>query len=324
MLLNVWGFEYQEQELKSDKGLQMLYNRWMIHHDVQVEQGMKKFHVFKENAIHVLTANNVTRSYKLKLNMFANLTASEFFDMFICIELKNMIAPSAKQSIYENDEVQSPVSVDWRQMGAVTEVKTQGDCGSCWALATVAAVEGINYIRTNELVSLSAQELIDCDTENFGCGGGSRRRAFEYIMKNGVTTEANYPYKAVTGECDPSKSKGIKVTINTYGYVRRNDEAALLKTVASQPVTVGLDTSLFQFYSKGILTGHCETGISHSMLVVGYGTEPDGTKYWIVKNSWSPEWGESGYVRIERGIADPKGRCGIAMNPVYPVKFPVR
>lgn len=108
--------------------------------------------------------------------------------------------------MYENVE-SIPPSVDWRTKGAVTPVKDQGQCGSCWAFSTVVAVEGINYIKTKKLVSLSEQELVDCDTnQNEGCNGGLMDIAFDFIKKKeGITTEDKYPYKAEDGTCDVSK-----------------------------------------------------------------------------------------------------------------------
>ncbi|XAR50269.1 Zingipain [Bertholletia excelsa] len=225
--------------------------------------------------------------------------------------------------MYENvDRV--PPSVDWRKKGAVTPVKDQGQCGSCWAFSTVAAVEGINKIKTNKLVSLSEQELIDCDTkQNQGCDGGLMDLAFDFInQKGGLTTEDDYPYRAEDGTCNVSKENSPSVSIDGHENVPENDENALLKVVASQPVSVAIDagSSDFQFYSEGVFTGDCGTELNHGVAIVGYGATLDGTKYWVVKNSWGPEWGEKGYIRMQRGISAEEGLCGIAMEASYPIK----
>ncbi|PKI50366.1 hypothetical protein CRG98_029246 [Punica granatum] len=144
--------------------------------------------------------------------------------------------------------------------------------------------------------------------------------AFEYIKQNGgITSEANYPYQASDGKCD--KNSPV-VSIDGHENVPVNDEDALLKAVANQPVSVAIDAGGmdFQFYSEGVFTGRCSTSLDHGVAVVGYGTTLDGTKYWIVKNSWGPEWGEKGYIRMERGISAKEGLCGIAMEASYPVK----
>ncbi|XP_059638892.1 vignain-like [Cornus florida] len=198
------------------------------------------------------------------------------------------------------------------------------DTGSCWAFSTVVGVEGINQIKTKKLVSLSEQELVDCDTkENQGCNGGLMDYAYKFIkQKGGLNTEDNYPYTAEDGTCDASKENSPVVSIDGHENVPANDEDALLKTVANQPVYVGIDAggSGFQFYSEGVFSGDCGTELDHGVAIVGYGTTLDGTKYWTVKNSWGPEWGEKGYIRMQRGISANEGLCGIAMQASYPIK----
>ncbi|KAG2312991.1 hypothetical protein Bca4012_027586 [Brassica carinata] len=327
LLQSVWGFEYEEKELESEISLRKLYKRWSRHHNLPLnvtKQGVNRYKVFKINAKYILKINKMRLSYSLKLNRFANLTLSEFVDIHTCIsETKTMITNSTD---YQLTDVKPPESVDWRKQGAVTEVKNQRGCGSCWAFATVAAVEGMNFIRTKRLVSLSAQELLDCSSDRNNCTRGVRRLAFEYIKTKGITTETHYPYKAIKGLCDPLKKKGPRVTIDSYTFVPKNNELALRRAVARQPVSIGIDPTSpsFRFYSKGIITGKCGTVLGHAMAAIGYGTDKDGTKYWLVKNSYGPEWGEGGYVRIERDILEKEGRCGIAKRAIYPIKTPVR
>lgn len=185
-------------------------------------------------------------------------------------------------------------------------------------------MEGINKIKTGNLVSLSEQELVDCDvtSNNQGCNGGYMEDAFEFIKKNGgLTTEKDYPYQGIDGTCDTAKIKQHAVTISGYAGVPANNEKALQAAVAQQPVSVAIDASgySFQLYSHGIFNGVCGQQLNHGVTVVGYGQE-SGEDYWIVKNSWGTNWGESGYVRMERNSKDNKGICGIAMQASYPTK----
>ncbi|MBA0794526.1 hypothetical protein Gohar_018849 [Gossypium harknessii] len=324
------GFDFHDKDLASEDSLWDLYERWRSHHTVSrsLDEKHRRFNVFKQNVLHVHNTNNKDKPYKLKINKFADMTNHEFRNAYASSKIKHHKMFQGKSRgagsfMYENvDRV--PPSVDWRQKGAVTAVKDQGQCGSCWAFSTVVAVEGINQLKTNKLVSLSEQELIDCDTEeNQGCNGGLMDIAFDFIKKKGgITTESNYPYQANDGSCDAAKVNSPEVAIDGHENVPANDEDALLKAVANQPVSVAIDAGSmdFQFYSEGVFTGECGTELNHGVAAVGYGTTLDGTKYWIVKNSWGAEWGEKGYIRMERGIRDKQGLCGIAMEASYPIK----
>ncbi|KAI3848466.1 hypothetical protein MKX03_031733 [Papaver bracteatum] len=163
----------------------------------------------------------------------------------------------------------------------------------CWAFSAVAAMEGITQLATGEYQ---------------GCEGGLMDDAFEFIQENrGLTTEANYPYNGVDGSCNTKKA-------DTHAC--SNNEASLLKVVSKQPVSVAIDASGqdFQFYSSGVFTGTCGTELDHGVTAVGYGTDSDGSKYWLVKNSW----GEDGYIRMQRDVDANEGLCGIAMEASYP------
>lgn len=232
---------------------------------------------------------------------------------------------------------QLPDRVDWRERGAVTEVKDQGQCGSCWAFATTGAVEGVNAIAAtgggqgHRPVSASEQELVDCDVRggDQGCEGGLMDYAYAFVVRNGgLDTERDYPYTGEEGACDKAKLRRRVLTIDGFEDVPANDEEALRAAVARQPVAVAIeaDQRAFQLYAGGVLTEAdvaCGTALDHGVLVVGYGTDTDdaennGMPYWIVKNSWGPDWGEQGYVRLQRGTRAKEGMCGIATAASYP------
>ncbi|KAG0527808.1 hypothetical protein BDA96_06G265200 [Sorghum bicolor] len=315
---------------RSEEETRRMYAEWMATHGRTynaIGEEERRYQVFRDNLRiideHNAAADAGVHSFRLGLNRFADLTNEEYRATYLGVRTKPQRERKLSARYHADDNEDLPESVDWRTKGAVAEVKDQGSCGSCWAFSTIAAVEGINQIVTGDLISLSEQELVDCDTSyNQGCNGGLMDYAFEFIINNGgIDTESDYPYKGTDGRCDANKKNAKVVTIDSYEDVPANSEKSLQKAVANQPVSVAIEAggNAFQLYSSGIFTGKCGTALDHGVTAVGYGTE-NGKDYWIVKNSWGSSWGESGYIRMERNIKDSSGKCGIAVEPSYPLK----
>ena len=200
-----------------------------------------------------------------------------------------------------------PSSVDWRTKGAVTPVKDQGNCGSCWSFSATGAMESLSFISGRGLPSLSEQQLVDCSGSygNYGCGGGLMDNAFRYVRDKGITTEKAYAYTATDQSC---KATCGYYKISGYNDVPAGIDLQLAAAINQQPVSVAVDASNFQFYSSGVFN-YCANSLNHGILAVGY-----TSSYWIVKNSWSAGWGESGYIRMSRG-----NTCGILNMASYPI-----
>nr|KYP45866.1 Vignain [Cajanus cajan] len=320
-----WAVKATSRTLQ-DASMYERHEQWMarygkVYKDPQERE--KRFKIFKDNVNYIESFNNAAnKPYKLGINQFADLTNEEF------IAPRNrfkghMCSSIIRTTTFKYENVTAvPSSIDWRQKGAVTPIKDQGQCGCCWAFSAVAATEGIHKLSTGKLISLSEQELVDCDTKGVdqGCEGGLMDDAFKFIIQNhGLNTEAKYPYEGVDGKCNANEAGNDAATITGYEDVPANNEKALQKAVANQPVSVAIDASGsdFQFYTSGVFTGSCGTELDHGVTAVGYGVS-DGTEYWLVKNSWGTEWGEEGYIRMQRGVSAAEGLCGIAMQASYP------
>lgn len=308
------------------------HERWMAKHGrayADDAEKARRLEVFRDNVAFIESVNAAASQHKfwLEENQFADLTNAEFRATRTGLRPSSSRGNRAPTSFrYANVSTGDlPASVDWRGKGAVNPVKDQGDCGCCWAFSAVAAMEGAVKLATGKLVSLSEQQLVSCDVkgEDQGCEGGLMDDAFDFIIKNGgLAAESDYPYTASDDKCATAGAGAAAATIKGYEDVPANDEAALLKAVANQPVSVAIDGGdrHFQFYKGGVLSGAagCATELDHAITAVGYGVASDGTKYWLMKNSWGTSWGEDGYVRMERGVADKEGVCGLAMMASYP------
>ncbi|XP_040375989.1 ervatamin-B-like [Oryza brachyantha] len=323
---------------KSDKELRFMFSQWMStyakHYSCPQEQE-KRYQVWKGNtnfigafrsqtelssAVGAFAPQTVTES-AVGMNRFGDLTTGEFVQQFTGFNATGFVPPRPTPI---SPHSWQPCCVDWRSSGAVTGVKFQGNtCASCWAFAAAAAIEGLNKIKTGELVSVSEQVMVDCDTGSFGCSGGHSDTALSLVAsRGGVASEEAYPYTGVSGSCDVGKLlSGHSASVSGFRAVPPNDERQLALAVARQPVTVYIDVSApeFQFYKGGVFRGPCNAGrVNHAVTVVGYCENIGGDKYWIAKNSWGSDWGDQGYVYLAKDVLSPQGTCGLATSPFYP------
>ena len=209
--------------------------------------------------------------------------------------------------------------IDWRTKGAVTAVKNQGHCGSCWTFSTTGAMESHHFLQTGKLITLSESQLVDCDTRSHGCHGGNKATAMDWTKTHPLETEADYPYVAQDAACKYNASKG-KVKATKVVAVTRNSPTQFKAALANGPISVSVDasSSLFHQYKSGIITSTaCGTHTDHAVLVVGWGHDSKVGDFYIVKNSWGTRYGEHGYLRIK--ITDGVGLCAINSKPYYPL-----
>ncbi|KAL1532168.1 cathepsin L [Salvia divinorum] len=298
------------------------HERWMAQHGFSYENEKVKearFQIFKDNLEHIERHNQEGKhTYKLGMNKFADLTNEEFLAKYARSSVPSFKV-SSNQSFFEY-KVMKDVShsLDWRDHNVVTAIKDQTGCGCCWAFTAVAAIEGIEAIRSGKLTQLSEQHILDCNYEHDGCKGGTIDHAFEFVRKNrGLASDIDYPYTRIQGECSNNKPSSLSSNIIGFSAVPSDNESALLAAVANQPIAVYLDANNFQFYKSGVLTGKCGTNLTHGATIVGY-DEEDGVKFWLLKNSWGTGWGDNGFIKLQRNIDVKEGMCGIAMFPLYP------
>ena len=268
----------------------------------QYKNTLKKMADHESNAAHKSTVAH---------NEFSDWTEAEYKKLLgYRSEMKE-----ATQEAELLDTANLKTEVDWRTKGAVTAVKNQGHCGSCWAFSTTGAVEGAWMLAGNTLQSFSEQQLVDCSKQNNGCNGGLMDYAFRYIETAPLELESSYPYTGKDGMCEYTKSKGVGKVVSYKDVARDTSGSQLMAALNKGPVSVAIeaDQFVFQGYSGGIITSGCGTRLDHGVLAVGYGGEGDDM-YILVKNSWGASWGDAGYVKIA------PSQCGVTMQPSYPTE----
>ncbi|CDW82799.1 cathepsin l [Stylonychia lemnae] len=270
--------------------------------------------LFKSNLLKIRMHNAQNGvSYRLGVNKFSDMTPEEYKKRLGYLP-HNVDQSKVKYLAPSNGDN----TIDWRTKGAVTQVKDQGQCGSCWSFSATGSIEGHNFLTNKQLVSLSEQQLVDCSQAqgNEGCNGGWMDSAFQYAEQTPLETEADYPYEGVDDTCRVDASKET-VQVKSYVDVTPNDADQLIAALQLGPVSVAIeaDQNIFQSYQGGVINdSSCGTELDHGVLAVGYGTD-GGVPYFIVKNSWGPDWGDQGYVKI---AATNDNICGILSQPSYP------
>ena len=276
----------------------------------------------ENNIVNETNLSYVSRKpYHLKYNIneFADLSTYEFDNMFKGLIINNTKTSSCQEYTSYSNSVNE--TLDWRELGVVTPIKNQGQCGSCWSFSATGAMESAWAIYSGELLSLSEQQLIDCSIKygDLACHGGLMDNAFDYAIDNGMCSEDAEPYVAAYSKCNECES------VAKFSYcvdVTKGNELHLKEAVFDTPISVAINANsrTFQFYSSGIITPEdCTNELDHGVLLIGYGEE-EGKKYWLLKNSWGETWGEKGYFRLERTDSEyTNGTCGIALQPSFPV-----
>eukprot|EP01125_Pyxidicula_operculata_P001813 TRINITY_DN11662_c0_g1_i1.p1 TRINITY_DN11662_c0_g1~~TRINITY_DN11662_c0_g1_i1.p1 ORF type:complete len:325 (-),score=87.59 TRINITY_DN11662_c0_g1_i1:41-1015(-) len=281
-----------------------------------------RFGIFSSNLKLASKYNALEGNSIYGVTKFMDLTPEEFRGKYLMP--KGSIKHNYEQEFVNfNVPAEIPQSFDWVSKGAVTPVKDQGQCGSCWAFSATEAIESQWFLTKNQLPVLAPQQIVDCDVNNGdeGCNGGDTPTAYEYVIKQGgLDTEASYPYTAEDGTCKFQQST-IGATIKSWTYItqNKNETEMQAKLVALGPQSICVDASSWQFYVGGAVTSFCGNSLDHCVMITGYKPYTDVLGFtfpvWLVRNSWGADWGESGFIFVEIG----SDLCGVADEVTIPL-----
>jgi cathepsin F len=280
------------------------------------EEEAARFENFKASIKRAAVRNVAEGSIVFGVTKFSDLTPAEFKARWLNNKVTRTPTAQRKQTPIPAD-VTLPTAYDWRPLGAVTPVKNQEQCGSCWAFSATEEIESTWILAgkgTNTTTILAPQQIVDCDTVDQGCDGGDTPTAYAYVEKaGGLEAEVSYPYKAVDGRCKFSASK-VVASINGFTYatkLKTNPQAEQqmqAALVATAPISICVEADTWQDYTGGIITSNCGTQLDHCVQIVGYATsQAKNIEYWIIRNSWATDWGINGYIYVEIG----KNLCGV-------------
>ncbi|KAE9547829.1 hypothetical protein FO519_008957 [Halicephalobus sp. NKZ332] len=318
-------------KLKIHEALEKTKGKWTNLTDELFDAGLSEFKVdFKDEEEKTrrkgFFRNSLTKAEELtkrSKNAIFGVTKFSFMELDE-FKRKHMMKPRAVHEFPVGNHTKSgnnrakrwTVSVDLRKQGAISPVRDQKDCGGCWSFATASTMETSHFRKTGRLVDLAEQQLINCDTKDSGCEGGWMGTAYTYAKTNGIPLEPSNPYHARDSSC--ATATGTTVKVLNYTQLRPKDTFSMMNVIdEGHSLSIGLKSGThdFMYYTSGILDDayDCDDDtVDHAVVIVGYGTA-DGVPYWIVRNTWGLEWGETGYVRIKRGI----NYCNMEMFPFY-------